>query len=391
MSGFSDADRWMVHISAPPVTSKHVAVGRYEENTLKPKRENPDFDVRVPAEGTDLASVIQTDRTTGAIRIMNASLPGIPLTDMPGAIDRDEIGDDAEYPEVNRDAKGDFMITRETNDFIRGVETKPGTFRRFGALMLKDEVEVASASTFVSPEGQPQMAGGTMLASLPNAYSDFLPEGTTLETAGKTMLAMLPPVRDRNDAAGLVPVVYTALLPAPNLSAEYEEAEEALTLLQRRPNPGEDLGSWKDDDDYSGSVKYSRRELHCLATAVYFEARGESEKGQLAVGQVIINRVQSKHWPNSICGVVYQNKKWHNRCQFSFACDGKADRIRDRDSWQRAKAVADKFANGYTMRSVARATHYHATYVRPRWARHFRKVERVGTHVFYRSRTGGWS
>ncbi len=73
----------------------------------------------------------------------------------------------------------------------------------------------------------------------------------------------------------------------------------------------------------------SASELKCLATAIYFEARGEPEEGQLAVAQVVLNRVKNPAYPNTICGVVYQNKTKRNRCQFSFACDGRSDRITD--------------------------------------------------------------
>ena len=67
---------------------------------------------------------------------------------------------------------------------------------------------------------------------------------------------------------------------------------------------------------------FSKAEQTCLANGIYFEARGESVRGQAAVAQVMLNRVRNPAYPNSICGVVYQNDKWCNRCQFSFACDG---------------------------------------------------------------------
>src|SRR5688572_19337306 len=85
---------------------------------------------------------------------------------------------------------------------------------------------------------------------------------------------------------------------------------------------------------------HSERELRCLAEGIYFEARGEPLRGQLAVGRVILNRVASDAYPNTICDVVYQNDHMRNRCQFSFACDGKPDTIAEYDSWYNIRGYA---------------------------------------------------
>jgi len=131
------------------------------------------------------------------------------------------------------------------------------------------------------------------------------------------------------------------------------------------------------------------RDMHCLATAVYFEARGESIAGQRAVAQVVLNRVLDYRYPDNVCGVVFQNQTWRNRCQFSFACDGQPERINDKGSWATAVDIAREALDGdYFLEGVGEATHYHATYVRPRWSRALRKVEKVGTHIFYQLRPG---
>jgi spore germination cell wall hydrolase CwlJ-like protein len=138
----------------------------------------------------------------------------------------------------------------------------------------------------------------------------------------------------------------------------------------------------------------STSEVNCLANAIYFEARGEAEKGQIAVAQVVLNRLKNPAYPKTICGVVYQNKNKRNRCQFSFACDGISDRITDKRSWAESIALARKVLNDdrtLYMASVGAATHYHATYVRPRWARSMKKMEKIGRHVFYKTKNGGWS
>ncbi len=137
---------------------------------------------------------------------------------------------------------------------------------------------------------------------------------------------------------------------------------------------------------------FSPREQQCLASGIYFEARGESVKGQAAVAQVILNRVRNPAYPDTICGVVYQNEDWRNRCQFSFACDNIEDRIRSEEHWKMAREVALAVTAGKIwLDQVGSATHYHAVYVRPNWAPTMKKVGRIGLHIFYRTYGGGWS
>lgn len=139
-------------------------------------------------------------------------------------------------------------------------------------------------------------------------------------------------------------------------------------------------------------VVFNDREQKCLAEGVYFEARGEKVKGQAAVAQVILNRVRNPAFPNTICGVVYQNDHWRNRCQFSFACDGKKERISSPKHWKTAQDVAMAVTAGKIwLDEVGSATHYHAVYVRPRWARTMQRKARIGLHIFYRTYGGGWT
>jgi spore germination cell wall hydrolase CwlJ-like protein len=137
---------------------------------------------------------------------------------------------------------------------------------------------------------------------------------------------------------------------------------------------------------------FSSAEQKCLATAIYFEARGEEVKGQAAVAQVILNRVRNPAYPASVCNVVYQNDSWVNRCQFSFACDGIPDVIADRRAYGLAKDVAMAVTGGKIfLPEVASSTHYNATYVSPRWARSMERMTQIGSHIFYRTFGGGWS
>ncbi|WP_051141673.1 cell wall hydrolase [Aurantimonas coralicida] len=128
---------------------------------------------------------------------------------------------------------------------------------------------------------------------------------------------------------------------------------------------------------------FAKNEQTCLANGIYFEARGEEEKGQAAVGQVILNRVRNPAYPDTICGVVYQNQNWKNRCQFSFACDGIEDRITDRRSYAAAEMIGHKVTNGEIwLQRVGSANNYHATYVSPRWAQAMERVDQIGLHIF---------
>jgi spore germination cell wall hydrolase CwlJ-like protein len=150
---------------------------------------------------------------------------------------------------------------------------------------------------------------------------------------------------------------------------------------QHPMSPAERLGL--DDESREQSEK-------CLTEAIYFEARGEAVRGQMAVAQVILNRVFSGKYPNTVCGVVYQNAHRHLACQFTFACDGKPDVVREPDMWERAKTIAAEMLDGKLwLPEVGKATHYHAYWVRPGWVREMTKMHKLGVHTFYRPRKWG--
>lgn len=133
-------------------------------------------------------------------------------------------------------------------------------------------------------------------------------------------------------------------------------------------------------------------EIKCLATALYFEARGEGVRGQMAVAQVILNRVKDPAYPKTICGVVYQNAKFLHRCQFSFACDGTHDVIAEKAAWRDELYLARRIVTGGSDTIVAEvgdSISYHSTDVAPDWAARMQRVDRIGHHVFYESYRGG--
>ena len=140
------------------------------------------------------------------------------------------------------------------------------------------------------------------------------------------------------------------------------------------------LASWNDPEFLSTGER-------CMAQAVYFEARGEPFEGQLAVAQVILNRVRDERYPDEICAVVFENETWRHRCQFSFACDGRSDRPRDFSAWVSAIKTARMVGTGHLRDVTYASTHYHAEYVEPDWAARFHRTVKIGRHFFYRNET----
>ncbi|MEX2520702.1 MAG: cell wall hydrolase [Paracoccaceae bacterium] len=126
------------------------------------------------------------------------------------------------------------------------------------------------------------------------------------------------------------------------------------------------------------------RSLRCLAEAVYFESRGEDTRGQFAVGEVILNRVDSRRYPNSVCGVVTQGNDKRHSCQFSYACDGKAERVANRAAFVKAAKIAKVLLSGRPRIVTGGATHFHTSSVNPSWAKRLTETTRIGAHIFYR-------
>lgn len=122
----------------------------------------------------------------------------------------------------------------------------------------------------------------------------------------------------------------------------------------------------------------------CLAEALYFEARGETVKGQFAVAEVILNRVKSAQFPNTLCGVIKQGTGRKYQCQFTYTCDGYKEVINEKKAYQRVAKVARAALDGLRTELTEGATYYHTTAVRPRWSRTFTNTTRIGVHLFYR-------
>jgi len=158
---------------------------------------------------------------------------------------------------------------------------------------------------------------------------------------------------------------------------------DAGVVLTARPL--DDLRTF-DSSHFENAAGISAQ-VDCLATAIYYEARSEGFVGQLAVAQVVMNRVDSTHYPNSICGVVFEGAERRTGCQFSFTCDGSMEREARGRSWRRSQLVAQHAYMGFGRDVTRRATHYHTVAVDPYWNDNLVRTRRIGTHIFYRFAT----
>ena len=173
-----------------------------------------------------------------------------------------------------------------------------------------------------------------------------------------------------------------------DLTGKSDVATPAVKRLALAPSPAKIEKSFKLKRTEKQAVVAERRirlaEENCLARAIYFEARSESELGQLAVARVILNRTKDPDFPKSICGVVYQGSNRRNSCQFSFACDGMPDDVRQPAAWVNSKRIAQKaMSDTKSMKIMSTATNYHADYVRPKWAGNMKRLVKIGRHIFY--------
>jgi spore germination cell wall hydrolase CwlJ-like protein len=202
--------------------------------------------------------------------------------------------------------------------------------------------------------------------------------------SGDIKLAALPPSAFPDADVRIIdaPVERADLPPLPADGGQSIARKGEVTGAGQRPmSPAERLGL-----DEKGRAKAEK----CLTEAIYFEARGEQVHGQMAVAQVVLNRVFSGKYPNTVCGVVYQNSHRHLACQFTFTCDGIPDRVREPDMWERAKVIAAEMLDGKIwLPEIGKATHYHAYWVHPDWVREMTRLQKLGVHTFYRPRAWG--
>ncbi len=309
----------------------------------------------------------------------------------------DRKADAAGDPMVDRTLKGDPLVERRSTLSRRGGEMRPVFERAASARLLFRQDERLLPPTILM-EGKvegPELEQGfepwqaPELTTTQRAISVQSPAAAAAGSTGASASPTTPGVRRA--------IALSSTTPAPVEATPIEIAAAPVSLqsprLDRNGGFGETLAPRADDNRprYTDLIdpENMNKEQRCLAEAVYFEARSESAEGQAAVAQVVLNRVKSGLYPTSICGVVYQNRHRHLACQFTFACEGKALRIGESESWEQAKRVASAVLEGKTyLADVGSATHYHANYVRPYWARRLKKMDVIGRHIFYKLRPG---
>jgi hypothetical protein len=309
------------------------------------------------------------------------------------------------FPEVDRSHKGDLLVP--------GARPKPQQPDEAARIEpLPDELQAAlnapALPQEVAPLGpEPDPASGNPAASV--------------EAPDAPDLSILDAAADPDPSARTAQLFFGGPV-GPRLGAiePWAQGEEPILMLPRRPadsdiklsaltpsatDPRTDSGvtiAGKGEVTGEGRRPKSPAERlglegaarakaeKCLANAIYFEARGESVRGQIAVAQVVMNRVFSGYYPNDVCGVVYQNAHRHLACQFTFACDGRSKAIHEPDAMERAKRIATATLDGRLwLPDVGKATHYHAYWVHPWWVRTMHKLDKIGVHTFYRPRRWG--
>jgi spore germination cell wall hydrolase CwlJ-like protein len=350
-----DAPRWMSAIEAAPHSSSQAPSLVLADASKSRQGDTPDYAVTNAAPGSDPAVV------RGLETFVKDSRPTQPPARTP----------------VNRAAKGDRFVSMAPDRQMVGVAA--GSVYALGSILETGKPSDMPRVAFVRstmPEGT-----AAMLAKAEENGSASPLDLTRLAMArnvAATSVSLASAYAPENMADVRAP--FEALLGAPGLSEEV--AQEA----KRDGDP-----YWWATSPLPKSV-VTAKEQRCLAEAVYFEARGEPLNGQVAVAQVVLNRVRNPAYPDTICKVVYQNRHLRNRCQFSFACDGIRDRTAETRLWAQAQKIARETVSGQRyLESVGASTHYHATYVNPRWARHMKRLEKIGQHIFYKTYGGGWS
>jgi spore germination cell wall hydrolase CwlJ-like protein len=402
--------RARAHVLASPFGTIHAATFKFPQPLGTAIPEPPAY---------QLASLVPSD----------ADLTGALSRTVPGRAVRRPL----EFPTVNRRLKGDLLVPR-----VR-PEPEPAAPRDLtpGRVKTVSFPRPADVSRALEPDGtdpgmQPDELTGTPHAGLPLTEGAPVADGATqtytpasLPPPGAaredTSQSLPDPIDDSNPAVRLGRLYFddrpvgddigpiepwpageelTVVLPAvdPDIKrSALEPAEPALppkdggqtvapkgevTGPNQRPRtPAERLGL---------AGKPRAKAEKCLAEAVYFESRGEVKRGQIAVAQVVMNRVFSGFYPNDVCGVVYQNAHRKLACQFTFACDNVKDVVNEPDMWEQAIEIARDTLDGKLwLADIGYSTHYHAYWVHPWWARSMRKLSKIGVHTFYRPRAWG--
>ena len=353
--------------------------------------------ISIAAIATALPGVI-SNISDLAVAAIHPATEGISLTEGRGAPPAGQAADKRNYTSVET-----LPAAGPTAD-VEALMAPPDPALQPLGFTIRSSSQIATDitySTFALPHRAPLR---TALARMPHAKPGGVfsigPDGAV--EANSAVLAYASSSPD-------LEAPFTAVMGSPRVEAApdqtSDESADGLPRPRPRPDPKSVL-SWLDGralgqfapgqhdwvrNPLPESV-FNDKQQNCLAEGIYFEARGEPADGQAAVAQVILNRVRNPAYPDSICGVVFQNDQWRNHCQFSFACDGRPERISEEAAWKAAKEIALEVTSGKIwIDEVGDSTHYHAGYVNPGWGHRMIQKDRLGEHIFYRTKNGGWS
>lgn len=311
--------------------------------------------------------------------------------DLTASIGSQMLGDASaplQFPKVNRKTKRDSLAARARAPLpplppLLAIASAPET--QADAALNKDEPRFDPYSKYEFAAVPDEMPAAPRNDKAKNASRVFFgadplaPEREAIApwAAGEAPLVV---------ASGDPDIKQSALAPqrpdAENSAGETIASKGEVTGKDQRPrSPAERLA-------LTGAVRAKAEK--CLANAVYFESRDEPVRAQIAVAQVVLNRVFSPFYPNDVCGVVYQNSHRRLACQFTFACDGIPDVVTEPDAWARAQHIARDMLDGKLwMPDVAKSTHYHDDWAHPNWVREMKKMDKLGGLIFYRPRNWG--
>ena len=290
------------------------------------------------------------------------------------------IDDFPTYPDMREEGGG---IVQEYAPFVFGGVMLIAAFAFAGNYMGQNAV----AHNLSSDE-----QASNIISPVTNiiAKGSLLPEGENFDIVNLNVLRKQTVVGvGKGDFFNADPNGDVVITPASiDLSGKSDISRPAVKRMALAPSPATIEKSFKLKRSEKQAVVVERRirlaEENCLARAIYFEARSESELGQLAVARVILNRTKDPAYPKTICGVVYQGSNQRNSCQFSFACDGLPDDVKQPAAWANSKRIAQTAIDGTkSMQIMSTATNYHADYVRPKWANSMKRLVKIGHHIFY--------
>ena len=350
---------------------------------------------------------------TANVRLASFSDQGLDVT---GSVPRSPLAPPSprykasEFPTVDRSLKGDRLALIKPSDMppavdgfrdnasVKGAKTAAATPLDPELAAALDAPPLSPLDVPLASEADPLNDTSTPLSGIAAGTAPVPPRdafsfqtanlffgsssiGASVEAMERWQPGEEPTIVGR-ETVTMLPVAVVATQDVANAGESVASKGEVNSDNLKVKTPAERLGLF--------AGKGREKQEKCLAEAVYFEARGEAVRGQIAVAQVVMNRVFSGYYPTTPCGVVYQNAHRHLSCQFTFACDGIRDVVKEPDMYDRARRIAKETLDGRLwLPEVAKSTHYHAYWVHPSWVREMKKNYKFGVHSFYRPRKWG--